>query len=235
MKLQNKLFAKILDLQNVSTIRYMIDITVAVLYVYHKSEKFHCQNIFVVLYINYKINLTKYTHCEWLITCIVACILILKKYFNTKNISHKNLQRASFPICTISFRSSIPTEIVLRSPGTKMVETVRDVHCGLDSTIFITELGRVYACGKSVLNECMSQHNTYQTYSSKFLWSKSFVKTFKITWMLIFVTKNFVIARGEPTPTAEVVTKTQNGTERNGLFHSALSGFFALKPYSHFP
>ena len=47
--------------------------------------------------------------------------------------------------CTCSF---VPTEVVLRSPGARMDEVAIDVYCGMDSTVFITEMGRVFACGK---------------------------------------------------------------------------------------
>ena len=46
------------------------------------------------------------------------------------------------------YYSFVPTEIVLRSPGARMDEVAIDISCGMDSTVFITEMGRVFACGK---------------------------------------------------------------------------------------
>ena len=46
------------------------------------------------------------------------------------------------------YYSFVPTEVVLRSPGARMDEVAIDISCGMDSTVFITEMGRVFACGK---------------------------------------------------------------------------------------
>ncbi|XP_019863624.1 PREDICTED: serine/threonine-protein kinase Nek8-like, partial [Amphimedon queenslandica] len=47
----------------------------------------------------------------------------------------------------------VPTEVVLRSPGARMDEVAIDVYCGMDSTVFITEMGRVFACGNNADNK----------------------------------------------------------------------------------
>lgn len=36
---------------------------------------------------------------------------------------------------------------MLRSPGARMDERAVHIQCGMDATVFITETGRVFACG----------------------------------------------------------------------------------------
>jgi NIMA (never in mitosis gene a)-related kinase len=47
----------------------------------------------------------------------------------------------------------VPTELIIRSPGARMDEKAVDVHCGIDATVFITEIGRVFACGNNTDNK----------------------------------------------------------------------------------
>ena len=42
------------------------------------------------------------------------------------------------------------TEITVQTPGAKMAEKVASIKCGLDSTVFLTENGRAFACGRLV-------------------------------------------------------------------------------------
>ena len=43
--------------------------------------------------------------------------------------------------------SPTPSLVSVRSAG-RMEEVITGVRCGVDSTMFLTETGRVYACGK---------------------------------------------------------------------------------------
>ena len=69
-------------------------------------------------------------------------LFILGNY-NSKMIMIIDIIFINFYLC-----SFVPTEVVLRSPGARMDEVATDVYCGMDSTVFITEMGRVFACGK---------------------------------------------------------------------------------------
>ena len=56
----------------------------------------------------------------------------------------------TLPLCTHTHthtHSFTPTQITVQSAG-RLSETITDVRCGLDGSMFLTAMGRLYACGK---------------------------------------------------------------------------------------
>lgn len=52
-----------------------------------------------------------------------------------------------FVIALATPPSPTPQKVSVKSAG-RMEEVITGVRCGVDSTMFLTETGRVYACGK---------------------------------------------------------------------------------------
>lgn len=83
------------------------------------------------------LQILHYSLCMYMCTCMSlilypVCVIIHHMYMYMY-------------VCVNSLE---PTEVTVHSPGARMNESVRDIRCGTDSTVFITEVGRVFACGK---------------------------------------------------------------------------------------